>query len=327
MLCLLAGLSIVFAHSPGDVVYRKQASVVWPRYPDTPLTTGAVTYMVGNNTYEGYYAYPSSTTPLPGFMVAHQWMGLGDMEKFRAREMASRGYVALAIDYYGQGKKPTNTQEAIAIQSMLSANPAEYTARIMGGFNALKTLPKLVSGATAVNLSQLFAIGYCAGGLVVFELARNDPDGLLAVAGFHPSLKPLYNASQYPQTMRATVQCHHAQLDNAGDAGLAAFEAEMRSRNVSHWSTHKYGNCLHGWTDPSSTIYRAQEAEESHANMRQLFGQLVGRTPDICSAGPTPATQGLSAGPVAAIGASGVAGLDGRLDSLHRRVMFPPRSG
>lgn len=298
-ICWAMGLLFAAAHSPEDAVYRRAAQTVWPPYPDTPLTTGMVDYVVGNNTYEGYYAFPASKVPLPGLLVAHQYLGLGDMEKFRAREMASRGYVVLAMDSYGKGKKPANATEARALLGWLQANPEEYTARIFGGFNSLKTLPKLVSGSSPINTSQIFGTGYCAGGFVVLELARNNPDGLLGVAGFHPSLRPLYNDSgKYPNALRATVQAHHAELDSAGDAGLLAFEAEMRSRNVSFWSSHKYGNCLHGWTDPSSSIYRPQQAEEAHASMRQLFGSLVGRTPDICpssSAGTNTVKKGKKA--------------------------------
>jgi len=282
-------------------------AVDWPPIPDTALVTGPVDYVVGNATYEGYFAFPRSGVPLPGLLVAHQYLGLGDIEKFRAREMAARGFVAFAMDSYGKGKKPANTTEAIAYLTWLTTNPDEYTARIIGGFNALKNLPKLVQGATAINTSQLFATGYCAGGGVVFELARMDVPGLIAVAGFHPSLMPLYNMSMYPATLSATVQAHHAALDRANDTGLLAFEAEMKSRNAPHWSTHKYGNCQHGWTDPTSSIYRAQEAEEAHANMRMLFGQLLGKTSDICAAStPENPSNGLSAGPVAAIAAGGV---------------------
>lgn len=297
LLRIVAGLSIVFAHAPADEVSRRQAATVYPPYPNTPLTDGFLDYVIGNTTFQGYYAYPSSSTPLPGILVAHQYMGLGDTEYFRAREMASRGYVAFAMDSYGKGVRAANSTQARQLLSALQSNPTLYTSRILGGFDVLKTLPRRVQGAPAVNTSQLFAIGYCAGGGVVFELARNDVDGLLAVAGFHPVLTPLYNTStSYPRTLRATVQAHHAQYDSAGDAGLMAFEAEMTRRNVSHWSTHKYGNCQHGWTDPSSSIYRAQEAEEAHANMRQLFGHLVGRNPDFNSWPPAPSAGDLALG-------------------------------
>jgi len=99
-------LSLVVAHGP-DEVYRRTATpeVVWPAYPKTTLTTGSLDYVIGNETFEGFYAYPASATTLPGLLVAHQYMGLGDMEKFRVKEMAARGFVAFAMDSYGKGKK------------------------------------------------------------------------------------------------------------------------------------------------------------------------------------------------------------------------------
>ena len=36
-------------------------------------------------------------------MVVHQWGGLGDYEKMRAKELAELGYPALALDIYGKG--------------------------------------------------------------------------------------------------------------------------------------------------------------------------------------------------------------------------------
>ena len=49
---------------------------------------------------------------MPGVLIAHQWMGLGQGEMYRAEEMASHGYTAFALDVYGQGVRPTNEEEA-----------------------------------------------------------------------------------------------------------------------------------------------------------------------------------------------------------------------
>ena len=50
-------------------------------------------YELDGKPYSGFVAYPAahenSAAPLPGVLIAHQWMGLGDMEQFRAEEMAS----------------------------------------------------------------------------------------------------------------------------------------------------------------------------------------------------------------------------------------------
>lgn len=53
----------------------------------------------------GYYAYDDAIKgPRPGVVVVHEWWGLNDYAKRRARDLAGLGYSALAIDMYGDGK-------------------------------------------------------------------------------------------------------------------------------------------------------------------------------------------------------------------------------
>ena len=56
------------------------------------------------------------------------------------------------------------------------------------------------------------------------------------------------------------ARVHHAELDFQGDAGLAAFEAEMKVGvngsavalgGPAVWETLKYAKCEHGWTEPA----------------------------------------------------------------------------
>ena len=61
-----------------------------------------VDYTVGRSVYQGYLSFPEKpiSTPAPGVLIAHQWMGLTDYEKHRADQIAANGYVAFAIDVY-----------------------------------------------------------------------------------------------------------------------------------------------------------------------------------------------------------------------------------
>jgi len=57
------------------------------------------------NRLVGYYAYDDALSDKrPGVLVVHEWWGLNDYAKRRARELAGLGYNALAIDMYGDGK-------------------------------------------------------------------------------------------------------------------------------------------------------------------------------------------------------------------------------
>ncbi len=45
-------------------------------------------------------------------VIIHQWMGLTEYEKMRARQLVEQGYVAFAADIYGKGMRPTSPQDA-----------------------------------------------------------------------------------------------------------------------------------------------------------------------------------------------------------------------
>ena len=266
---LLAAPVLVVAHG-GPRVWEK---------PATPpgVVSHDVNYTVYDlegvrRSYTGFVAAPAdSSKTYPGVLVAHQWMGLGDMEKFRAEEMASYGYAAFALDVYGSGIRPSNAKEAAGNCSKLEAEPAELHKRVYAGLDLLKAMP-------VVNTSAIVANGYCFGGVMVLELARTGAD-LLGVSSFHGEFANL--TSQDNDDIKTAVQVHHADLDFQPASALLAFEDEMRSHNVSVWATTKYGNCAHGFTDPTSTAYNRQAASQSHASMRHFYDDLRG-LPDQC---------------------------------------------
>src|ERR1017187_1649788 len=80
------------------------------------LHTETIEYKQGDATLEGYLAYDDAVKgPRPGVLVAHEWMGLNDYAKRRARELAGLGYTAFALDIYGKGIRPKTREEAGAL--------------------------------------------------------------------------------------------------------------------------------------------------------------------------------------------------------------------
>jgi len=68
------------------------------------VKTEAVEYKDGNVALEGMLAYDDAargTRPL--ILVVHEWWGLNDYAKGRAKQLAELGYVAFAVDMYGKG--------------------------------------------------------------------------------------------------------------------------------------------------------------------------------------------------------------------------------
>ena len=126
------------------------------------------------------YLNDKQKEPSAGVIVVHEWWGLNDYARDRARMLAKEGFVALAVDMYGTGKVATHPKDATAFMESALAEPEKMNAR----FEAAR---KMLLKQQQVDPKRLFAIGYCFGGAVVLNQARRGAD-LAGVASFHGSL-------------------------------------------------------------------------------------------------------------------------------------------
>ena len=75
-----------------------------------------VTYSVGGKNYDGYVTYDSNQDgKRPAVLVVHEWWGLTDYPRMRAKELASLGYIAMAVDMYGDGKIGPDPKTALEL--------------------------------------------------------------------------------------------------------------------------------------------------------------------------------------------------------------------
>ncbi len=140
-----------------------------------------IEYKQGDALLEGYLVYDDSLQGVrPGVLVVHDWMGLGPYAEKRADMLAELGYVAFAIDMYGKGIRPKNSNEAAAQSSIYRQDRPLMRARAQAGLDVLMKQP-------LVDTKKIAAIGYCFGGGVVLELARSGVD-IAGVVSFHGQL-------------------------------------------------------------------------------------------------------------------------------------------
>lgn len=59
----------------------------------------------------------------PAVLVVHEWWGLTDYPVMRARKLAELGYIAMAVDMYGDGKIATNPMEAQELATPFYTDP------------------------------------------------------------------------------------------------------------------------------------------------------------------------------------------------------------
>lgn len=118
--------------------------------------------------------------PKAGVIVVHEWWGLNDYARGRAKQLAELGYAAIAVDMYGTGKVAEHPKDAQTFMTIAMMEPDKMNAR----FQAAKTLLEK-NGGVATN--NIYAIGYCFGGAVVLNQARMGTN-LAGVASFHGML-------------------------------------------------------------------------------------------------------------------------------------------
>lgn len=220
----------------------------------------------------GYLAFDEKAAGRrPGVLVFHEGLGLGDFAMARARMLAELGYVAFAADMFGDRRQARNLQEVADLVGGLRSEPQTLRARGRAALATLAALPQ-------VDANRLGAIGFCFGGSVALELARDGAD-LRAVVSFHGVL-----ATRTPAVsghVKASVLvCTGADDPLAPPDQVRAFEDEMRAAGVRDWQVISYGNTLHGFSNPAAdgsmmrtARYSEQADRRSWASMRSLFDE------------------------------------------------------
>jgi dienelactone hydrolase len=234
----------------------------------------SVQYKDGKDTLKGYLAYDADLKgKRPTVLIVHEWKGLDDYAKKRARQLAERGYLAFAVDIYGDGQVLKTVEDAAKMSSAYKSNPKKLRGRIQAAYDFIKSNPQFDSQRVA-------AIGYCFGGTTVLEWARAGAkvDG---VVSFHGGLKTDLPAKK--SSVRAKVLVLHGAEDPyVPEAELVSFENEMRKANAD-WQLVKFGGAVHGFSrsdagrnTKSGYAYDKKADARSYEMMLQFFDEIFG---------------------------------------------------
>ncbi|HUU43155.1 MAG TPA: dienelactone hydrolase family protein [Planctomycetota bacterium] len=226
----------------------------------------AAEYRVGDTVLEGYFAYDDAVEGRrPGVLVVHEWWGLNDYAKRRARELAELGYVAFAVDMYGKGVLAKERDEAGKFAGALRGDRTLMRARVNAALEVLK-------GHALCDAKRTAAIGYCFGGGVVLELARSGAD-VTGVVSFHGNLDTPDPADAKNIKAKVLV-CHGADDPVVPAEQVLAFEKEMRDAKVD-WQMIVYGGAVHAFTNrDAGASYNAKADARSWQHMRLFFAEV-----------------------------------------------------
>lgn len=228
-------------------------------------------YFHGDVLLKGVVAKNSDDTGIrPGVMIIHDWSGCNDFAKEQARLLAAKGYVAFAIDMYGDGRVGQTNEEKEKLMQPLISHRGLLRERVELALNTFTQIPEVDASAIAV-------IGFCFGGLCALDLARTGAD-IRGVVSFHG----LLNADAYFETkaIKAKVLVLHGYDDPMVTPKAVNEFCEEMTKGKADWQVLMFGNTSHAFTNPLAndpnlgTIYNPQTARRAFAQMHMLFEEI-----------------------------------------------------
>jgi dienelactone hydrolase len=238
------------------------------------MHTQSIEYAVDGKRHVGYLAVDRTRTDKrPGVLVIPEGNGLHQGARDRCHQLAELGYVALAVDYHGDGVVLETMPEMMARLEVLRADPTAIRATARAALAVLVAQPE-------VDAARVAAIGYCYGGTAALELARSGA-AVACIVGFHSGL-----ATTRPDDARhikgKVLVCIGADDPLIPPEQRLAFEQEMRAAKVD-WRLHLYGNAVHGFANPdadrrgiAALAYHQPTHQRSWRAMRDLFDETFG---------------------------------------------------
>ncbi|WP_411827092.1 dienelactone hydrolase family protein [Luteolibacter sp. AS25] len=232
-----------------------------------------VDYKDGDVSLEGFHAYDDDFEgKRPGILIVHQWTGLTDYEKTRARMLAGLGYNVFAADIYGKGVRP-QPPEAGEYAGKYKKDRELYRERMAAGLEILKNDERTDTGRIA-------AVGYCFGGTGVLEMARAGMD-ITGIVSFHGGLGAAEGMTAEEGGVKCKVLVCHGAIDpHVPLEEKVAFEKEMEDADVD-WQLVSYGGAVHAFTQKMAgddiskgVAYDAKADERSWVDMQQFFAEI-----------------------------------------------------
>lgn len=229
-------------------------------------------YEHDGTTFDAYVALKEGLgNGRPAVLIAHTWEGRGEFVCDKARVLAGEGYVACAIDLYGDARTGADADESAQLMQPLLDDRGLLQSRLLRALQAIASIEE-------VDPSRIAAIGYCFGGLCVLDLARIGGD-VRGVVSFHGLLTAPQNIAA--QSINAKVLILHGHEDPMAKIDdVLAIENELTAARAD-WQLHSYGNTMHSFTNPNAnnpdfgTVYNDTADYRSWIAMMNFLGEVL----------------------------------------------------
>ncbi len=245
-----------------------------PVMKEPNLKEETVSYKLDSTTRNNFVVYDENIEGTrPAVLVIHEWWGLNEYAKMRARELAKLGYIAMAVDMYGDGKMGEDPAAAEKLATPFYMKPETAKPIFDAAIEKLK-------GFSQTDPHKIAAIGYCFGGAQVLNMAKMGED-LKGVVSFHGNLNVV---PANKDLLKAQVLvCHGGADPFVPQAEADLFKKQMDSIGAKY-TFKEYAGATHAFTNPMATEmgekfkipikYNAAADTASWNDMKSFFNQV-----------------------------------------------------
>lgn len=248
---------------------KKESAVQSPK-----LKKENVKYNIDTLKMESYVVFDENLKEKrPMILVIPEWWGLNDYAKNRAKQLAEMGYVAMAVDMYGNAQQGSDPKQAQALATPFYKNPVLAKTRLDAALQILKQNPM-------VDTTKIAAIGYCFGGYVVLNAAKQGVK-LNGVVSFHGNLSGV-NPNKDLLSAKVLV-CHGGADKFISQQEIDAFKKGMDSIHADY-TFISYDSATHAFTNPMATEmgkkfnlpieYNEKADKKSWVDMKDFFAKI-----------------------------------------------------
>ena len=242
-------------------VLADAGSIVSNQIDDEPVSQ-FVNYPAPKMEIRAFLAHPKNGEKFPAVVVIHENRGLHPHIQDVTRRLAKEGFLALAPDGLTPvGGTPENDQ-ALATQRIGQLNSEDTVNNFVAAVKYLKTHP--------LSTGKVGCTGFCWGGAMTNQVAVNSSDLNAAV--------PYYGrqpATEDVAKINAPIMAHYAENDQGINAGITAFEDELKRQNK-NYQIFIYPGTGHAFNnDTNPDRYNAEAARLAWSRTVSFFNEKL----------------------------------------------------
>lgn len=232
----------------GILSVLEDANATVPQVQDDGLVSQFITYPAPKAEMKAYLSHPRKAGKFPAVVVIHENRGLQPHIQDVTRRFAKEGFLAMAPDALTPAGGTPEGDQAKAVELIRGLNSEDTIGNMVAAVKYLDTHP--------LSTGKVGCTGFCWGGAMTNNVAVHSPD-LDAAVPYYGRTPAVEDVAK----IKASVMAHYAEDDPGINAGIEAFEAELKKQKKDY-QIFIYKGAKHAFNNDSNPErYNAEAAK------------------------------------------------------------------